>query len=91
MYCNTMSFSVPGIFLIVSLVGVNGGADANIEGVGVRDHHDHLQEEILAAMKDSGVLDEWKEKLDEMLYKEEDVIRRRDRNCLLSTIRRKKC
>ena len=67
-----MCFYLPGIFLIVSLVGVNAGADATIEGVGVRDHHDHLQEEILAAMKDSGVLDEWKEKLDEMLYKEEE-------------------
>jgi len=63
------------VLLVTCLVGVNCGADPTIEAVGVRDgnNHDHLQEEILAAMKDSGVLDEWKEKLDEMLYKEEET------------------
>ena len=61
-----------GLLLLAFLAGVNGGAEANIEGV-VRDNNHHqLQEDILAAMKDSGVLDEWKEKLDEMLYNEEE-------------------
>ena len=34
---------------------------------------DDVQEEILAAMKDSGVLDEWKDKLDDMLYNDVDT------------------
>eukprot|EP00090_Calanus_glacialis_P023437 TRINITY_DN361_c0_g1_i1.p1 TRINITY_DN361_c0_g1~~TRINITY_DN361_c0_g1_i1.p1 ORF type:complete len:585 (-),score=128.04 TRINITY_DN361_c0_g1_i1:212-1966(-) len=48
-----------------------GGVEQNVENG--RQKHDHLQEEILAAMKDSGVLKEWKEKLDDMLYKENEV------------------
>ena len=62
---------VPFLLLLVR-IGVDAGAESNVDNVGARDNHDHLQEEILAAMKDSGVLDEWKEKLDDMLYNEID-------------------
>ena len=41
----------------------------NVGGQGM----DNVQEEILAAMKDSGVLDEWKDKLDDMLFNEDDT------------------
>lgn len=59
--------------LVVALLfcEVLGGVEQNVENG--RQKHDHLQEEILAAMKDSGVLKEWKEKLDDMLYKENEV------------------
>jgi len=61
-----------GIFVVAllfceALCGVEQTAENG------RQKHDHLQEEILAAMKDSGVLKEWKEKLDDMLYKENEV------------------
>ena len=39
-------------------------------------NNDHVQEDILSAMKDSGVLKEWKdklEKLDDILTKENDI------------------
>ena len=43
-------------------------------GLGTRNNNpDQLQEDILAAMKDSGVLDEWKEKLDDMLYNDKEA------------------
>jgi len=59
--------------LVVALLscGALGGVEQNVENA--RQKHDHLQEEILAAMKDSGVLKEWKDKLDDMLYKENEV------------------
>ena len=43
--------------------------NVNVGGKGF----DDVQEEILAAMKDSGVLDEWKDKLDDMLYNDVDT------------------
>merc|ERR1719273_812208 len=63
-----------GILLLITfLAGANGGADAEVGGMGTRNNNpDQLQEDILAAMKDSGVLDEWKEKLDDMLYNDKD-------------------
>jgi len=61
-----------GILMVaVWFCGVLGGMEQNVEDT--RQKHDQLQEEILAAMKDSGVLKEWKEKLDDMLYKENEI------------------
>jgi len=61
-----------GILVVAILFcGAMGGVEQNADNA--RQKHDHLQEEILAAMKDSGVLNEWKEKLDDMLYKENEV------------------
>ncbi len=51
---------------------MDGGADSNADNIRTGGHREDLQEEILAAMKDSGVLDEWKDKLDDMLYNEVD-------------------
>ena len=51
---------------------MEAGAESNVDNIGARGSHEGLQEEILAAMKDSGVLDEWKDKLDDMLYNEVD-------------------
>ena len=51
---------------------MEAGAESNVDNIGARGSHEGLQEEILAAMKDSGVLDEWKDKLDDMLYNEAD-------------------
>ena len=81
-------FCVAGILLLVTfLAGANGGAEADVGGLGARgarnNNPDQLQEDILAAMKDSGVLDEWKEKLDDMLYnevQEEDGQRKEGKN-----------
>ena len=61
-----------GIVPLLLIVAVDGGLESNVDHAGARDSGDQLQEEILAAMKDSGVLDEWKEKLDDMLYNEID-------------------
>merc|ERR1712128_128177 len=61
-----------GILVVAILFcGAMGGGEQNADNA--RQKHDHLQEEILVAMKDSGVLNEWKEKLDDMLYKENEV------------------
>ena len=61
-----------GIVPLLLIVAVDGGLESNVDHAGARASGDQLQEEILAAMKDSGVLDEWKEKLDDMLYNEID-------------------
>merc|ERR1711936_1148349 len=73
------------LLLIIFLARANGGADADVGGLGTRNNNpDQLQEDILAAMKDSGVLDEWKEKLDDMLYndKEEGDSQKKERKKL---------
>jgi len=61
-----------GIF-VVALLLCEAMCGVEQTGDNARQKHDHLQEEILAAMKDSGVLKEWKDKLDDMLYKENVV------------------
>jgi len=75
-----------GILLLITfLAGANGGADADVGGLGTRTNNpDQLQDDILAAMKDSGVLDEWKEKLDDMLYndKEDDDSQKKEKKKL---------
>ena len=59
---------VLGLMLLV--LGVQSKVDdVNVGGNGF----DHVQEEILTAMKNSGVLDEMKDKLDDMLYNEEET------------------
>jgi len=61
-----------GILVVaILLCEAMGGVEQNVGNT--RQKHDLMQEEILAAMKDSGVLKEWKEKLDDMLYKENEV------------------
>jgi len=61
---------------ILALIGVAGilAVEKTIgqDNTG-RKKHDMLQDEILKAMKDSGVLNEWKDKLDDMLYKENEI------------------
>ena len=64
--------SISGILVVaILLCEAMGGVEQNVGNT--RQKHDLMQEEILAAMKDSGVLKEWKEKLDDMLYKENEV------------------
>jgi len=58
--------------LLLLILGVDGGAESSADNIRAGGHQEDLQEEILAAMKDSGVLDEWKDKLDHMLYNEVD-------------------
>ena len=70
--CSGCKMTISGILVVALLFcEVLGGVEQNVENA--RQKHDHLQEEILAAMKDSGVLKEWKEKLDDMLYQENEV------------------
>jgi len=52
-----------GCFLLVVLVCQGFGKESNVD---VNQNHDHIQEDILSAMKDSGVLKEWKDKLDKL-------------------------
>jgi len=68
-----LKWGIVPLMLVLSTLGVrSGGVESNVDNVGHRDNHDNIQDEILAAMKDSGVLDEWKEKLDDMLYNDID-------------------
>jgi len=63
-------------FLFLTLLVAEGtGKENNVENL-VNQNNDHVQEEILGAMKDSGVLKEWKEKLeklDDILKKENEI------------------
>eukprot|EP00091_Calanus_sinicus_P018361 TRINITY_DN4168_c0_g1_i6.p1 TRINITY_DN4168_c0_g1~~TRINITY_DN4168_c0_g1_i6.p1 ORF type:complete len:228 (+),score=71.30 TRINITY_DN4168_c0_g1_i6:205-888(+) len=52
-----------GCFLLVVLACQGFGKESNVD---VNQNHDHIQEDILSAMKDSGVLKEWKDKLDKL-------------------------
>merc|ERR1712241_421210 len=71
------------LLLIFFLAGARGGADADVGGLGSRKNNpDQLQDDILAAMKDSGVLDEWKEKLDDMLYNDKEEEEEREKKKL---------
>jgi len=54
-----------GWFLLAVLVCKGFGKESNVENL-VNQNHDHIQEDILSAMKDSGVLKEWKDKLDRL-------------------------
>jgi len=53
-----------GCFLVVVLVCEGFGKEGNVDNL-VK-NHDKIQEDILSAMKDSGVLKEWKDKLDKL-------------------------
>lgn len=64
--------------LVVLLVGVavggaKGGLEENLDKPQGRGKHDQIQDDILKAMEDSGVLNEWKDKLDDMLYEGNDI------------------
>ncbi|XP_023334226.1 uncharacterized protein LOC111705791 isoform X2 [Eurytemora carolleeae] len=60
--------------LLLLLVSVKGGVEESIDRTaGERQKHDQIQDEILKAMKDSGVLNEWKDKLDDLLYQGNEV------------------
>jgi len=63
-------------FLFLTLLVLEGsGKESNVENL-VNQNNDHVQEDILSAMKDSGVLKEWKEKLeklDDILKKENEI------------------
>merc|ERR1712106_830165 len=64
------------VAFVITLVGLAGilAVEKTIgEDSASRKKHDMLQDEILKAMKDSGVLNEWKDKLDDMLYKENEI------------------
>jgi len=61
-----MGFAVVLLASLVSAGGIQDTLDRPTDGA--RQKHDQIQDEILAAMKDSGVLNEWKDKLDNMLY-----------------------
>jgi hypothetical protein len=62
--------------IMVLLVGsVLGGVEETVGTAGSRERNggdSQMQDDILKAMKDSGVLKEWKEKLDKQLFQEED-------------------
>eukprot|EP00092_Neocalanus_flemingeri_P023421 GFUD01025393.1.p1 GENE.GFUD01025393.1~~GFUD01025393.1.p1 ORF type:complete len:575 (+),score=189.06 GFUD01025393.1:233-1957(+) len=53
-----------GCFLLVLVCEVFG-KENNVDNL-VNQNHDQIQEDILSAMKDSGVLKEWKDKLDKL-------------------------
>lgn len=55
--------------IILGFVHVNYGKLENLDSAKLGDNK--YQDEILKAMKDSGVLNEWKDKLDDLLYKDE--------------------
>jgi len=60
--------------LVLLVVGVVAAVEKTVgQDSAGRQKHDQLQDEILKAMKDSGVLNEWKDKLDDLLYKDNDV------------------
>jgi len=63
-------------FLFLTILVLEGsGKESNVENL-VNQNNDHVQEDILSAMKDSGVLKEWKEKLeklDDILKKENEI------------------
>lgn len=68
--------AVVDFLMILLFLGLTTGEEKldNLSNDGVGRHEqDKLQEQILAAMKDSGVLNEWKEKLDDILYKDNEV------------------
>jgi len=51
--------------LLTALVCNVFGKESNVENL-VNQNDDHIQDDILSAMKDSGVLEEWKDKLDKL-------------------------
>jgi len=65
-----------GVLFLFVLVGAKGGGlgDAVEGGPKATEHNqDKIQDEILKAMQDSGVLNEWQDKLDDMLYEGNEV------------------
>jgi len=60
------------MFLIILLVGACSAVEKTV-GENGRLKHNQLQDEILKAMDESGVLNEWKDKLDDLLYKDNDI------------------
>jgi len=67
-----MAWNIGNMFLIVFLIGVSSAVEKTV-GQDGRQKHQHLQDEILKAMDESGVLNEWKDKLDDLLYKDNDI------------------
>lgn len=62
--------------IVVMLVGsVLAGVEETVGSAGIREGQGdiRMQDDILKAMKDSGVLKEWKEKLDKQLFQEESA------------------
>jgi len=69
-----MRMDVIGRLLLLLAVGLAlGDTDTDGTSEAAARQQDKLQDEILKAMKDSGVLNEWKEKLDDILYKDNEV------------------
>jgi len=73
--CDFGSIMIKGIGLLVLTGLVTAGLQENIDrpSSGSQQKHDKIQDEILAAMKDSGVLNEWQDKLDNLLYEANEV------------------
>jgi len=64
------------VAFVITILGIAGivAVDKSMGGdSAARKKHDMLQDEILQAMSDSGVLNEWKDKLDDMLYKDNEI------------------
>merc|ERR1719228_1325903 len=66
-----------GCFIVfVTLVRYGLGKENNVDNLVNQNDDHHVQEDILSAMKDSGVLEEWKEKLEKLgniMQKENEV------------------
>ena len=61
------------LLLVVALVGA--GVEQTVGGGAGRKQQNVVDEDILKAMKDSGVLNEWQEKLEEQLFPEENEVK----------------
>merc|ERR550534_1066758 len=73
---SSLLHSLDCCFLFLTILVLEGsGKESNVENL-VNQNNDHVQEDILSAMKDSGVLKEWKEKLEKLddILKQENEI-----------------
>ena len=61
--------------LLWLVVLVGAGVEESVGGHGGARKQQDVQEDILKAMKDSGVLNEWQEKLEEQLFPEENEVK----------------
>jgi len=80
----------PGCVLLVCVLACQVfGKESNVDNL-VHKNHDRIQEDILSAMKDSGVLKEWKDKIDKLDHilndNEIDTEKLQDRKSFLSQL-----
>jgi len=67
-----MAWIIGNMVLVFFIIGMTSALEKTV-GEDGRQKHQHLQDEILKAMDESGVLNEWKDKLDDLLYKDNNI------------------